>query len=277
MSREDTVLAEAFIRRLMRQYWLTASAAMARRCRDLGAIRSESCTPGPFFHMPLDILHQIAEAFPFDDSVCICLDIAEDPLNRVGTRTVVGTRATSSVDHWRPLVDGFRFMNTVVIHDHIDTRISPLGTCGPAGPGVPEISHCFYEGRDNTALYQSPDSAPASSVFVGARRHDLVLRALRASRLRRPSAGVDIEFIRRHHDFMPSSFVPNRIGPSVRSGVDHHLWPPAWHVSRPSRSHGASGARFCGHRDPMLWPGASWRAWHSSTGCGTSHRPVGLF
>src|SRR5262245_39568773 len=34
-----------------------------------------------------------------------------------------------------------------------------LGTCGPAGSRKPEISHCFYGGRDNTALCQAPEAA----------------------------------------------------------------------------------------------------------------------
>ena len=39
-------------------------------------------------HMLLDILYQIAEAFPFVVACALVVDITEDPLNRVSTWTV---------------------------------------------------------------------------------------------------------------------------------------------------------------------------------------------
>jgi hypothetical protein len=40
------------------------------------------------FHMPLDILHQIAETFPLMIPCPFVVDIAKDPLDGVGPRTV---------------------------------------------------------------------------------------------------------------------------------------------------------------------------------------------
>jgi hypothetical protein len=39
-------------------------------------------------HVPLDVLYQIAEAFPFVIARAFVMDIAEDALNRIGTRAV---------------------------------------------------------------------------------------------------------------------------------------------------------------------------------------------
>jgi hypothetical protein len=61
-----------------------------RRC-DLQCIREvgESVLPGAMlFHVPLDILHQITEAFPLMIPCALVVHIAEHPLNGVGTRTV---------------------------------------------------------------------------------------------------------------------------------------------------------------------------------------------
>jgi hypothetical protein len=83
-------------------------------------------------HMPLDILYQIAEAFPCVIACAFVVDIAEDPLNRVGMWTVgrqPKQRKPGVVS--QPLLDGFGLMNTVVIHDHVDTHgLTPvaLGT-----------------------------------------------------------------------------------------------------------------------------------------------------
>jgi hypothetical protein len=69
--------------------------------------------------VPLDVLYQITESFPFVISRAFVMDIAKDPLNRIGTRTV-----RRQPEHlktgvaYQPLFDGFRFMNTVVIGDH---------------------------------------------------------------------------------------------------------------------------------------------------------------
>jgi hypothetical protein len=61
-----------------------------RRC-DLQRIIEvgESVLPGAIlFHVPLDILHQITEAFPLMIPCALVVHIAEHPLNGVGTRTV---------------------------------------------------------------------------------------------------------------------------------------------------------------------------------------------
>src|SRR5262249_7142275 len=39
-------------------------------------------------HVPLDVLYQIAEAFPFVMACAFVMDIAENPLHRIGTRIV---------------------------------------------------------------------------------------------------------------------------------------------------------------------------------------------
>jgi hypothetical protein len=51
--------------------------------------------------VPLDILHQITEAFPFVVPGAFVMHIAEHPLNRVGTRTV-----GRSPEHLKPGVTG---------------------------------------------------------------------------------------------------------------------------------------------------------------------------
>jgi hypothetical protein len=61
-----------------------------RRC-DLQGIREvgESVRPGAMlFHGPLDILHQITEAFPLMMPCALVVHLAAHPLNGVGTRTV---------------------------------------------------------------------------------------------------------------------------------------------------------------------------------------------
>ena len=74
-------------------------------------------------HVPFDVLNQIAEAFPFVVASACVMDIAEDPLNRIGTWTVrrlLEQRNSGVVG--QPLLDGFGLMNTVVIHDNVDAR-----------------------------------------------------------------------------------------------------------------------------------------------------------
>ena len=61
------------------------------RCRDLRGIieMGELVLPWAIlFHMTLDIFDQIAEAFPLVIPCALIVDIAEHPLNRIGTRTV---------------------------------------------------------------------------------------------------------------------------------------------------------------------------------------------
>ena len=61
-----------------------------RRCDFRGIIElGEPILPRSIlFYMPLDILYQVAEAFPFVVACALVVDIAEGPLNRVGPWTV---------------------------------------------------------------------------------------------------------------------------------------------------------------------------------------------
>ena len=61
------------------------------RCCDLRGIieMGEFVPPWTIcLHVLLDVLYQIAEAFPFVVPCAFVMYIAEDPLNRIGTRTV---------------------------------------------------------------------------------------------------------------------------------------------------------------------------------------------
>jgi hypothetical protein len=74
-------------------------------------------------HVPLDILHQIAEAFPFVVPCALVVHIAAHPLNRGGTRTVRRSPEDSKTGvTGQPLYDGLGFMHTVVIDDDINAR-----------------------------------------------------------------------------------------------------------------------------------------------------------
>ena len=66
------------------------SYVLDRRCDLRGIIElGEPVLPWSIlFHVPLDILHHIAEAFPFMIPCALVVHIAEHPLNGVGTRTV---------------------------------------------------------------------------------------------------------------------------------------------------------------------------------------------
>ena len=73
--------------------------------------------------MPLDILHHIAQAFPFVVPGTFVVHIAKRSLNRIGPRTVRRQPEQRKTGvSCSPLLDGFRFMNTVVIHYDIDAR-----------------------------------------------------------------------------------------------------------------------------------------------------------
>ena len=70
---------------------LLLSGDVLDRRRDLRGIieMGEPVLPWAIgLHMPLDILHQIAEAFPSVVACALVVDITEDPLNGVGTWTV---------------------------------------------------------------------------------------------------------------------------------------------------------------------------------------------
>ena len=64
--------------------------ALDRRCDFRGIIEmGEFVLPWPIrLHVPLDVLYQIAEAFPCVVACAFVMDVAADPLNRVGPWTV---------------------------------------------------------------------------------------------------------------------------------------------------------------------------------------------
>ena len=69
---------------------LHSGDVLDRRCDLWGIIEmGEPVLPWAIrFHVLLDILHQVAEAFPFMMPCTFVMHIAEHPLNGVGTRTV---------------------------------------------------------------------------------------------------------------------------------------------------------------------------------------------
>jgi hypothetical protein len=68
---------------------LLSGYVLDRRCDLRGIIETgEPVLPWAIrFHMPLDILDQVAEACAFMVACALGVDIAEDPLNGVGTWT----------------------------------------------------------------------------------------------------------------------------------------------------------------------------------------------
>ena len=93
-------------------------------CGDLRGIiePGEFVLPGTIFlHMPLDILHQITEAFPLVIARALIMDISERSLNRIGAWTIgrQPQQPKSGVAR-QPLLNGFGFMDTVIIDHHID-------------------------------------------------------------------------------------------------------------------------------------------------------------
>jgi len=92
-------------------------------------------------HVPFDVLNQIAEAFPFVVASACVMDIAEDPLNRIGTWTVrrlLEQRNSGVVG--QPLLDGFGLMNTHV-RCRDETESKPIVQSGADRRGSP------YRGR----------------------------------------------------------------------------------------------------------------------------------
>ena len=73
--------------------------------------------------MPLDVLHQVAEAFAFVVPCALIMHITERPLNGVGPWTVGRQPEQLKTGvAYQPLLHRFGFMDTVVIHHDRDTR-----------------------------------------------------------------------------------------------------------------------------------------------------------
>ena len=76
-----------------------------------------------FVHVPLDSLHQVTEAFSCVVPCALVMHITERSLNGIGPWTI--RWQPQQFKAWvtgQPLLDGFGFMNTVVIDDDIDAR-----------------------------------------------------------------------------------------------------------------------------------------------------------
>ena len=230
------------------------------RCGDLRGIikMGEPVLPwAMLFHMPLDILPQIAETFPLMSPWTFVVDIAQDPLDGVGPRTV--RREPEQRKTWRtgdPLVDGFRFMNAGVLHDNIDTRhLSSRVRAVQQRQEFPKQAILFT--RAETIEYfasRQMQRASQGVLFIGARGHELCLRALEHPGCTALGQEMTIEFIRKHQDCMRLHVVrhkPNTgapLDPVWLSIFGHELgaFPDPADLMEPA-AHG-----FCGHRDAML-------------------------
>src|SRR5262245_938482 len=109
----------------MRQSWPGPSGSVLDcRCDFRGIIEmGEFVLPwSMLLQVPLDVLHQIAEAFPLMVACALVTHIAEHTFHRIGPWTV--RRSSEQLKTGvmcQPLRDRFGFMTTVVIHDDIDT------------------------------------------------------------------------------------------------------------------------------------------------------------
>ena len=222
-------------------------------CGDLRGIiePGEFVLPGAIFlHMLLDVLHQITEAFPLVIARALIMDIAERPLNRIGAWTIgrQPQQHTSGVAR-QPLLNGFGFMDTVII-DHYREPGHPGG-----GVGVIEQRQEVTKKRIGfpgaEAMGQSPSREVERSgqrvLCVLARCPDFSPGALWASTPPRPWAREWIASVigtDQHRMGLQLCGMPPHPGQAFHPAADRHLWPPAWPVSTPSRSRGASGARF---------------------------------
>ncbi len=158
-----------------------------------------------FLHMLLDVLHQITEAFPFVVPCTLVVYITKRPLNGVGPRTVcrrpehLKTGVTG-----QPLFDSFRFMNTVIIRDHIDARYLSSRVRGvQQSQEITKQPIVFTRAESIEQLAGGQMQRPSQIVLlVLPWCHDLCLRALRHPR--RPDLGeqVNIPFICKDHHLM---------------------------------------------------------------------------
>jgi hypothetical protein len=174
-----------------------------------------------FLHVLLDVLHQIVEAFPFMVPCTLVVYITEHPLNRVGPRTV-----RRQPEHLKtgvacqPLFDGFRFMNTVVICDHIEARKLSSRVRGvQQGQELPKQRVVVTRTEAIEQLASGEMQRPSEIVrLILPWRHDLGLRALRHPS--RPDLGqeVNTEFIRKDHHLMRLQVFVMK--PNTRQTVD---------------------------------------------------------
>src|ERR671936_2448642 len=104
----------------------------------------------------------------------------------------------------QPLLDGFRFMNTVVIHHDIDTcdawsRVGPV----QYGQKVAKQPIVFARAKAVEHFTTGKMECPRKIVFlVRAGRHDLFLCPLRHPGCPDLRQEVNIEFIGKDHDLM---------------------------------------------------------------------------
>jgi hypothetical protein len=162
---------------------------------------------------------------------------------------------------------------------HTDASPQTPGTWCPAASRGPETIPCFCEDRGKRGGCRSPAAVPqperASRAFLTSSPR---LACLVASTPLRPWAGGAYRV--HPHRPAPHALAPCRdataCAPTARSGVGRPLGPPAWLGAIPSRSRGANVARFALTPHCHVWPGVSRRAWRTSSGCDTRHRPAGL-
>jgi hypothetical protein len=153
----------------------------------------------------LDVLHQIAETFPFMVPCALVVPIAERPLNRVGPRTV--RRQPEQRKTWMtgsPLLDGFRFMDTVVICDHIDARNLWSRICHvQQGEEFPKQPIVFPRTEAIEQLARGEMQRPSErGLLILPWRHHCGLRTLGHPRCTDLRQEVEIELIRKHHHLL---------------------------------------------------------------------------
>jgi hypothetical protein len=155
-----------------------------------------------------------------------------------------------------PLLDGFRFMNAVVIHDNIDTRhLSSRVRAVQQRQEFPKQAIIFTR-AEIIESFASRQMQRASQVgfFIGARGHDLGLRALEHPGCTDLWQEMHIAFIRKHQDFMRLQVVMHK--PNTGEPLD-----PVWLIifghelgalPDPADLMEPAAHGFCGHRDAML-------------------------
>src|SRR5678815_3530089 len=142
-------------------------------------------------HMLLHILDHIAQAFPFVVPCALVVDIAEHPLNGVGPWTVRRQPQQHKTGvTGQPLLDGFCFMDTVVIYHDIDTRYPWRWVGGvQQGQEVPKQSIVFARPKAIQHLTGGKMQCPCARVLlILPWCHDLYWRTLRHPR--RPDFGA---------------------------------------------------------------------------------------
>jgi hypothetical protein len=133
------------------------------------------------FPRPLDLLHQITEAFPLVLPCAFGVDIAHDPRAGVGPRP--GRREPEPRHTWRtgdPLVDGWRFMATGVSHDTLETgHLSRRGRAVQQRQESPKPAMVLTRAEPRASCASRQRQRPSQGgVCMGARGHERGLRAL---------------------------------------------------------------------------------------------------